>query len=126
MSDNPNQEVLDFIAHFKEAEHTFLHGCCWWFAYILQERFSDNGYLVDIFHEPVEGHFVARFIRDDSDPDAKAYFFDVRGDVTDLYSGKDLENMWLMSIHEERRYGRLMRDCKYFIEPANAPAWLKC
>ena len=125
MSENANQEVLDFIAYFKGAESTFLNGCCWWFAYILQERFSDHGYLVGIFHEPVEGHFVARFIPDNSDPEAEEYFFDIRGDVTNLYRDKYLESMWLMSLHEERRYARLMRDCKYFFKPEECPAWLK-
>ena len=58
------QDVIDFISHFKGAEETFLHGCCYWFAFILQERFHEHGYLVDIYHDPVVGHFVARFIRD--------------------------------------------------------------
>ena len=125
MSDNMNQEVLDFISHFKGAEDTFLHGCCWWFAWILQERFADHGYLVDIFYEPVEGHFVARFIRDNSGPEAQEYFFDVRGDVTALYKDKDLENMWLMSLNEEKFYGRLMCSCREFLEPDKYPDWLK-
>ena len=128
------QDVVDFIAHFKGAEDVFLHGCCWWFARILQERFHEHGYLVDIFHEPIEGHFVARFIRDPGlkwmspetyhePPEVK--FFDVRGDVTDLYNEDDLENVWLMSLNEERRWGRLMCDCRDFIQPDDYPAWLK-
>ena len=124
------QDVVDFIKHFKGSEEVFLHGCCYWFAWILKERFDDCGYLVDIYHDPIEGHFVARFIRHDDyfepiTPDEDIRFFDVRGDVTDLYNEEQLENMWVMSRAEERRYGRLICDCKYFLEPDNYPAWLK-
>ena len=123
------KEVLDFISRFKGAEETFLSGCCYWFAYILKERFHEHGYLVDIFHDPVEGHFVARFIPDCKynllNPDAKVYFFDIRGNVTDLYNEEQLENIWLMSFNEPFRYGRLMCDCREFIEPENYPYWLK-
>lgn len=107
----------------------FLHGCCYWFAWILSERFSGHGYLVDIFHDPIEGHFLARFIYDaytePPDGDAKAHFFDIRGDVTNLYKEDDLENVWLMSMYEERRYGRLMCDCREFLLPDVYPSWLK-
>ena len=123
------KDVIDFIAHFKGAEDTFLHGCCYWFAWILQKRFHERGYLVDIFHEPVEGHFIARFIRDNKysppDPNAEERYFDVRGDVTELYADKPLENMWLMSLGEGRRWGRLLCDCRDFVEPENYPEWLK-
>lgn len=128
------QDVINFISHFKGAEDVFLHGCCYWFAWILQERFHEQGYLVDIFHEPIEGHFVARFIRDPGlkwmypeiyhdKPEVK--FFDVRGDVTDLYNEDDLENMWVMQQTEERRWGRLLCDCKFFLSPDDYPTWLK-
>ena len=128
------QGVIAFIFHFTGAEDVFLHGCCYWFAWILQERFHEQGYLVDIFHEPVEGHFVARVIRDPGlkwmhpetyhdKPEVK--FFDVRGDVTDLYNEDDLENMWMMQQAEERRWGRLLCDCKYFLSPDDYPTWLK-
>ena len=122
-------DVLKFISHFEGAEDTFLHGCCYWFAWILQERFHEHGYLVDIFHEPVEGHFVARFIVDnrvEPDPFAEERFFDIRGDVTDLYKNSYLESVWLMQMNEDRRWGKLMCDCKDFIEPGDPyyPAWI--
>lgn len=128
------QDVIDFISHFKGAEETFLHGCCYWFAFILQERFHEHGYLVDIYHDPIVGHFVARFIRDPDykwmypetyhdEPEVK--YFDIRGDVTDQYNEDDLESLWLMEQNEERRWGRLMCDCREFISPENYPEWLK-
>lgn len=58
------QDVVDFVKHFKGSEEVFLNGCCYWFARILQDRFHEHGYLVDIFHDPIEGHFLARFIED--------------------------------------------------------------
>jgi hypothetical protein len=123
------KDVVDFISHFKGSEDVFLHGCCYWFAYILQKRFHEHGYLVDIFYDPIEGHFISRFIRDFDysapDPDEEVRFFDIRGDVTGLYKEEDLDNLWLMSLNEERRWAKLMCDCRDFIEPENYPAWIK-
>ena len=118
-------DVLNFIQHFKGARETFLHGCCYWFAMILRERFNDRGYLVDIFHEPVENHFVARFLYLTCDVSFTPRFFDIRGDVTNLYDEDKLENMWIMEFDDQKRYTKLMCDCRDFIEPENYPAWLK-
>lgn len=127
------QEVLDFISHFKGAEDTFLHGCCYWFAWILRERFNNHGFYVDIYHDPVEGHFVARFIEQNPDPyepldpNAESRFFDIRGDVTNLYNEEELENLWVLELTENRRWGHLMCDCREFIDPDDKryPEWLK-
>ena len=124
------EEVVRFIKNFHGAEDVFLHGCCYWFAWILKERFNGHGYLVDIYHEPIEGHFVARFIQNPAPyesvgPSADVRFFDIRGDVTDLYNEDDLENVWIMEKTEERRWGKLMCDCRNFISPDNYPAWIK-
>ena len=121
------REILDFISNFKGAEDTFLHGCCYWFAFILKERFHDRGYLVDIFYEPVEGHFVSRFIVDSPDPSInnEVRFFDIRGDVSNFYHEENLENMWLMKMNHEKRWAKLICDCKDFILPKDYPAWLK-
>ena len=45
--------ILDFISHFKDAQDTFLYGCCYWFAFILNERFGGT-----TMYLPVENHFV--------------------------------------------------------------------
>ena len=123
---HPMQDVLDFIVHFAGSEDTFLNGCCYWFAFILQTRFDNNGYFVDIFYEPVDGHFITRFIAQKKDTlSDDVRFFDIRGDVTDLYSESELENMWLLQRTDERRWTKLMCDCRDFIEPENYPRWLK-
>lgn len=128
MGDKHVSEVLKFIEKFKDAKDTFLNGCCYWFAWILKFRFDGCGWLVDIFHDPVEGHFVARFIEDITDtpdPEASVYFFDVRGNVTGMYEEEELENMDVMRHTEERRWARLMCMCKDMICPEDWPDWLK-
>lgn len=47
------ETVLGFIKHFKGSEDVFLYGCCYWFAFILQERFGGT-----MMYEPIENHFV--------------------------------------------------------------------
>ena len=124
------QEILDFIEHFKGSEEVFLHGCCYWFAKILEMRFNGDGYLVDIFHDPIENHFVARVIEEiectsfNPTPISEIRFFDIRGDVTDLYDEEKLENLWVMERTEERRWGKLMCDCRDFIPPEKYPRWI--
>lgn len=119
--------VIDFIKHFSNAEDVFLHGCCYWFAQILVDRFDGKGYLVDIFYEPVEGHYIAGFfpmrIRQNVDDDVR--YFDIRGDVTDEYKDKALENMWLIQRSDHKRYTKLMCDCRDFIDPENYPDSIK-
>jgi hypothetical protein len=95
-----------FIARFHGSEDVFLHGCCYWFAYILRKRFRDCAPV--IMHDPVEGHFVTRI-------DGRLY--DVRGDVTDLYVGHTLDDLDKIRGGE---YARLMRDCRDFIDPEEA------
>ena len=118
-------EVINFIKHFEGSEDTFLHGCCYWFAHILQERFNDRGYIVEIFHEPIEGHFVARFIPTSNKDTNGIRFYDIRGDVSDLYKIEDLENIWDVNVFEHKRFSKLMCDCRDFIEPEDYPPWIR-
>jgi len=103
------KEILKFIEHFKGAEETFLHGCCYWFAFILKRHFQTK-YLTDIMYEPKEGHFIARI--DDR-------YFDIRGDVTELYSGMMLYDMCEMYSQDFKYYCKLMRECRDFTEPVD-------
>ena len=131
MGDERVGQVLKFISHFKGARETFLHGCCYWFAWILQERFNNRGWMVDIFHDPIEGHFVARFIEDlsnepdEPDPEARTYFFDISGNVSDIYKEEELESIDIMEITEERRWGRLMCACRELLDPPEYPELLQ-
>lgn len=74
-------KIRKFIENFKQFEQnnvlfdTFTGGYCYWFAVILAERFSGG----QILYEPVEGHFVTKIAN---------RYYDIRGDVTKLYQGK--------------------------------------
>lgn len=102
-----NKEIEDFIKHFKGSKQTFLFGCCYWFAYILHQRFG-----LEIVYEPVEGHFMAGELLN---TDSARMLFDIRGDVTDKYISNRLYRIdWLMA-NEPKWYAHLMRDCRDFI-----------
>lgn len=103
----PRDEVLAFIKHFEGARETFLHGCCYWFAHILSERFWLRE-SVAILYEPVEGHFITQI---------GGRYYDVRGDVTDLYRGFRLYTLDAMRRDGSAMYRHLMRDCRDFIDP---------
>ena len=103
----PNQnKILSFISRFHGSEDVFLHGCCYWFARILFERFS-AAEVNEIKYEPVEGHFVTKIGN---------RFYDVRGDVTEMYRGKPMYDMRELVIEDTNMYRRLMRDCRDFEE----------
>ncbi len=100
------QTILNFISRFSGSENTFLHGCCYWFARILRERFSWEC-CVELVHEPIEGHFLARI---------NGRLYDVRGDVTDMYVKRTLEKLSDVRYEDYQRYRRLMYDCRDFTD----------
>lgn len=100
-----HEKVLRFIEKFHGSEDVFLHGCCYWFARILEERFGNYG--ASIAYEPREGHFITNI-------NGRAY--DVRGDVTHLYWGKTLYDLNQLDGWDSALYERLMRDCRNFGE----------
>ena len=56
---NMCSNVINFISDFKQKypeamEDTFLHGYCYWFAFILAACFNGN-----VCYEPVDNHFFA-------------------------------------------------------------------
>lgn len=77
-------DVERWIRKFKRfnkvgvIEDTFLNGYCYWFANMLHGVFAG-----EIFYEPVEGHFVTKI---------NERFYDIRGDVTERYIGKEMYN----------------------------------
>ena len=90
--------ILDFINNFKNAQETFLNGCCFWFAFILQERFGGT-----MMYEPVENHYVQEI---------GGRLYDVSGDVTERYgSSKHLMRWADMEQFDSILYRRLIRDC---------------
>ena len=100
------EKILQFISRFHGSEHVFLHGCCYWFAHILETRFLYTG-AVTIMHDPVEGHFITRIGN---------RYYDVRGDVTELYRGKPRYDLDELADEDSTMYRHLMRDCRDFEE----------
>lgn len=104
-----NEKILKFISRFHGSEHVFLTGCCYWFAWMLDYRFYLE-YETRIMYEPVEGHFITKIGN---------RFYDVRGDVTELYRGKPMYDMDELQKADSKHYSRLMRDCRDFEEAEN-------
>ena len=96
-------KIIDFISRFKGSEHVFLYGCCYWFAFILSNRFYAE--YPEIMYEPVEGHFVTKI---------NGRYYDVRGDVTDEYCIKSMYRLEDMAQGDSSWYRHLMRDCRDF------------
>lgn len=71
-----NNEVANFLHRFHDFEHdvtyTFIHGCCYWFAIMMHERFP--GSRIMLCKDAI--HFVTEI-------DGRLY--DITGDVTDKY-----------------------------------------
>lgn len=107
-------EIVQFIKNFSAAKDTFLNGCCYWFAFILSARFHCG----IIMYEPVEGHFVYA-VSDNGNIGGihgqGFHFYDVRGDVTELYADKPLYSLDYLDKHDPPYYARLMRDCRDII-----------
>ena len=90
--------ILDFINSFKNAQETFLNGCWFWFAFILQERFGGT-----MMYEPVENHYVQEI---------GGRLYDVSGDVTERYGSSEHLMRWAdMEQFDSILYRRLIRDC---------------
>lgn len=104
-------EIIDFISHFSGSETTFLYGCCYWFARILEERFIMT-YHTKILYEPVEGHFITAIAKN-TEP---VRYYDIRGDVTELYAGMELYTPEWLRDNEPNWYRHIMRDCRDFID----------
>ena len=70
-------EITEFISRFRslspsgEIIDVFTCGCCYWFAFILCERFQGT-----MMYDPVANHFAAGI---------QGRNYDITGDITDLY-----------------------------------------
>ena len=97
------QHILNWISHFKGAEHTFTNGCCYWFAYFLHTQFQAT-----IWYAPIIGHFVGA---------VDGVFYDINGVFTP--TGKDIAAMltWDELQQTDPTWAKhIMRDCINFEE----------
>ena len=101
-------EVLKFISHFtyngkyRQVIESFACGNCYWFAFILEERFKvGDTYIV---YDDIENHFGCYI-------DGRVY--DITGDITDKYGWLRWDEMYNIDpVH----YKRVHRDCILQIE----------
>jgi len=108
---NRRYEVFKFIRRFtqgwknKGVIDTFTNGCCYWFAYILYERFYDHDAWredVDIMYDQVENHFGCRI---------DGFVYDIRGDVTNSYDWQEWSSV---AESDKLLFQRILRDCINF------------
>lgn len=93
------EEILSFIKLFSngndETSIKFTDGLCYWFAFILYERFKP---VAKLMYEPVFNHFVVRIGCD---------LYDITGNVTKRYP-KVIE--WKRFPYPDVK-ARIVRDC---------------
>lgn len=75
MKKNAKVTPDNFINHFANQGtiDTFTSGCCYWFAFILHERFKGS----EIMYDPVINHFGTKI---------NGRIYDITGDITDKYN----------------------------------------
>lgn len=75
-----NTEILDFIKDFssfgKDVRECFTRGCCYWFAFILNERFKP---YAEIYYNDLENHFACKIDKN---------LYDITGNCNNLYEGE--------------------------------------
>ena len=91
------ERVLSFIECFEGAKETFLYGCCYWFAKILELRFGGR-----MMYLAVENHFVQEI---------GSRLYDVSGDVTDEYAASRIMPWDMVRDWDSRLHERIVRDC---------------
>lgn len=92
-------KIIQFIQKFnksKDIQTLFTCGCCYWFAYILCERFAE----AKIMYDPIANHFVAGI---------KNRLYDITGDVTDKYKVQEWN-----SFSDEAERQRIIDYCIEF------------
>lgn len=102
-------KVLKFISRFtlnekrEQVIDAFESGCCYWFAFILLERFHDPDAWredVELMYDPVVNHFGCRI---------DGIVYDISGDVSDKYNWIEFDKM-----DDDLVVERLFRDCINF------------
>ena len=99
-------QVTGFILRFRRlSDHgdiveVFTKGCCYWFAYILCERFGG-----EMMYDPIVCHFAASI---------GGKIYDIRGDLAYVDCKYNFEP-WC-SFDDPIHKARIIRDCVLFTE----------
>lgn len=97
-------EVEEFIARrWSTSDANWQNGNCYWFAYILCERFPYLG----IYYQPIIGHFVAGLRPFKAADNIK--YYDASGAVK---ADPNFIPIWEIAEKDPLWFQRLMRDCK--------------
>ena len=97
--------VLNFIEAFTdkgrktEVIDTFTCGYCYWFAHILEHRFTTEAENIYIIYDQVMNHFGCYI-------DGEVY--DITGLVTNKYNWESFDKLF---FDDNLLYNRLLRDC---------------
>lgn len=94
------KRIDGFLKRFHEnadVDTTFTNGCCYWFSFILAERFF---WCARIMYDQVANHFGTEI-------DGRVY--DVTGDVTEKYDWEPWNDLEDTKLKE-----RIKRDCIMF------------
>jgi len=87
------EEVLSFINNFDSSADLFQHEMCYWFAFILKERFCG-----EIYYNPVDNHFATKI---------KGTLYDSLGKL----GGDGFEPWEEFKKKDELETKRIIRDC---------------
>ena len=100
-------EVLKFIKNFQHHDtiDVFTHGMCYWFAFMLTNRFPHESVVV---YEPIWNHFAVSIPCQEGD-----FVFDVTGDlIQQIESGEyHFENWELYQLQDELETARIYKYC---------------
>lgn len=106
-----NKTILNFIDRFtskgkrQEVIDCFQNGCCYWFAYILSERFIDPSLTKSmIYYDEINNHFG--YYDQESNR-----IYDITGDVTNKYDWEPWEEVINKDLLHAKR---IIRDCINF------------
>lgn len=97
-----NKEILYFIKEFSsfgnDVRDCFTRGCCYWFAFILYERFKP---YAKIYYNDIENHFACKIGKN---------LYDITGNCNNLYEN-DWEPWNTFKLIDSSLAKRIERDC---------------
>ena len=97
--ENKQDLILDFIKQFQDlgAENCFNNGMCYWFAYILKNRFLSEH--CHVMYDEVDNHFGCEI---------NGVVYDING----IAPSHNWEPWYEMMTNDPLLYARILRDCR--------------
>ena len=97
--ENKQDLILDFIKQFRDlgAENCFNNGMCYWFAYILKNRFLSEH--CHVMYDEVDNHFGCEI---------NGVVYDING----IAPAHNWEPWYERMTNDPLLYARILRDCR--------------